>query len=112
MSKVAIIGHVHIGVRDDKEVFHKYFEKFFTECFFPELEKRGVKTVIQLGDLFDRRKYVNFQSLKRSKEYLFDPLRDKNMFMYVLVGNHDIALRNTLEINSPELLLRDRKSVV
>ena len=107
MSKVAIIGDIHIGVRDDKEVFHKYFEKFFTECFFPELEKRGVKTVIQLGDLFDRRKYVNFQSLKRSKGYLFDPLRDKNMFMYVLVGNHDIALRNTLDINSPELLLSD-----
>ena len=109
--KVVLLGHTHFGVREDKESFHKYFEKFFTQCLFPEMERRGVKHIIQLGDLFDRRKYINFTSLKRSKEYFFDPLRDKGMYMHVLIGNHDIALRNTLEINSPELLLTDYSNI-
>ena len=111
MSKIAILGDVHIGVREDKEVFHANYEKFFSNIFFPELKKRGIKSVIQLGDLFDRRKYINYYSLKRSKEYLFDPLEKNDIELHVIVGNHDIALRNTLEINSLDLLLKQYSNI-
>jgi DNA repair exonuclease SbcCD nuclease subunit len=64
-----------------------------------------------LGDLFDRRKYIDYFSLKRSREYFFDPMKDAGITMHCLVGNHDIALRNTLDINSPELLLAEYDNV-
>lgn len=110
--KVAVIGDIHVGVRNDREAFHQYFELFFNKCFFPELARRGINTVIQLGDLFDRRKYISFSSLKRAKEYLFEPLRNQGILMYSLVGNHDIALRNSTEINAHSLLLQEYTNVV
>lgn len=107
--KIALVTDTHFGARDGRHIFHDFFAKFYTNIFFPTLREHGITTVLHLGDLFDRRKYIDYFSLKRSKEYFFDPMRDFKM--HVLVGNHDIALRNTLEINSPELLLSEYKNI-
>lgn len=112
MSKVALITDTHFGAREDREVFHSFFQKFYDNIFFPELKKRGIKTIINLGDTFDRRKFVNFNTLKRSKEYFFDPIKRDGIKMYMLVGNHDIFLRNSLSVNSPELLLKDYTNII
>ena len=93
MAKVAIITDTHFGARDGRHIFHDFFEKFYTNTFFPALKEYKVDTVLHLGDLFDRRKYIDYFSLMRSKEYFFEPMRDYKM--HVLVGNHDIALRNS-----------------
>lgn len=105
--KVAILGDTHFGSRNDHQAFHDYFEKFYNDVFFPTLKERGINQIIQLGDLFDRRKYVNFYTLKRSKEYFFDKLLYNDIYMHVFVGNHDTYFKNTNEVNSPELLLQD-----
>lgn len=105
--RIAILGDTHFGARNDNQAFHDYFEKFYRDVFFPYLKENKIKKIIQLGDLFDRRKYVNFYTLKRSKEYFFDKLVEHDMFMYMFVGNHDTYFKNTNEVNSPELLLRE-----
>ena len=87
--KVAILGDTHFGSRNDHQAFHDYFEKFYSDIFFPYLKENDIKKVIQLGDLFDRRKYINFYTLKRSREYLFDRLVEAGIQMDVFVGNHD-----------------------
>ena len=58
--RICLLGDTHFGVRNDSKAFHAYYEKFYQQTFFPILEERGVRTIIQLGDLFDRRKYINF----------------------------------------------------
>ena len=65
--KICLLGDTHFGVRNDSKAFHAYYEKFYTEQFFPYLEEHGITTVLQLGDLFDRRKYINFLSLTESR---------------------------------------------
>ena len=110
--KIAILGDTHYGSRNDHQAFHDYFEKFYRDVFFPTLKERDIKTIIQLGDLFDRRKYVNFYTLKRSKEYFFDQLVSNGIYMHVFVGNHDTYFKNTNEVNSPELLLQDYRDTV
>lgn len=105
--KIAILGDTHFGSRNDHQAFHDYFEKFYTDVFFPYMKENKIKHIIQLGDLFDRRKYVNFYTLKRAKDYFFDPIVDNDLQMYVFVGNHDTYFKNTNEVNSPELLLQD-----
>ena len=105
--KIAILGDTHFGAREGKEIFHQHFQRFYDDVFFPTLVKEGITTVLQLGDLFDRRKYIDYYSLKRSKEYFFDKAKELNIQVHALLGNHDIALRNSLEINSPELLLKE-----
>lgn len=108
--KIAILGDAHIGARNDSLAFHAYFEKFY-DYFFNYLDKHQIKTIIQVGDLWDRRKYINFQSLYESRKYLFDRMREENIQMFTLLGNHDVAFKNTLEVNSSSLLLQEYDNI-
>ena len=105
--KIAILGDTHFGMRGDSLAFHALYSKFYKEVFFPYLLNNGITTIFQLGDLFDRRKYISFQSLALCRNYFFDQLVKHDIQCHVLLGNHDIFFKNTLEVNSPDLLLRD-----
>jgi predicted phosphodiesterase len=110
--KIAILGDCHFGMRGDSIAFHNHYREFYLNVFFPYLVQHGITTVFQLGDLFDRRKYISFQSLALSRRYFFDQFVKHNIQLHTLIGNHDITFKNTLEINSPDLLLRDYKDHV
>ena len=75
--KVAILGDTHFGARNDSVHFSVFFEKFYKEIFFPYLEQHNILHVIQLGDVFDRRKYINFQTLNHCKKYFFEKLNNE-----------------------------------
>jgi len=105
--KIAIVGDTHFGMRNDSLHFHNHYKKFYEEVLFPNLMDIGVSTIIQLGDLFDRRKYINFNTLHLSKQYFFNPLKEKGFDLITLLGNHDIFFKNTLEVNSTELVLKE-----
>lgn len=110
--KLALLGDVHIGARNDNIAFHDHYEKFYRDIFFPYLDEHNITVVHQFGDLFDRRKYINFYSLWRSRQYLFDELKKRNITMYVPVGNHDTYYKNTNDVNSPELLLGEYDNII
>jgi UDP-2,3-diacylglucosamine pyrophosphatase LpxH len=105
--KIALITDQHFGVRGDSTQFHNFFDKFYTNFFFPYLDDNKITTIVQLGDIFDRRKYVNFDSLDRSRKYWFDPISWRGIDFHSIIGNHDVYYKNTNRINSPELLLKD-----
>ena len=107
MSKVAIITDQHFGARNDSTHFLDFYEKFYSEVFFPTIESNGIDTVLILGDTFDRRKYVNFFTLKRAKQMFFDPLFNRGIQIHMLAGNHDTYFKNTNEVNSVDLLLSE-----
>jgi len=109
--KIALITDTHFGARSDSQTFDAYFKKFYDEVFFPELDKRNIKKIIHLGDCFDRRKYVNFNSLKSCREYFFDQVAKRNIQMDMIVGNHDTFFKNTNDVNSPELLLGEYNNI-
>lgn len=109
--KVAIITDQHFGARNDSVAFLDFYEKFYTEFFFPKLELEGITNVLILGDTFDRRKYVNFYALERAKKMFFDVLSDKHIKVHMLVGNHDTYYKNTNDVNSPDLLLKDYSNI-
>lgn len=101
--KIAIITDTHYGAKKGSKHIHDYFELFYENVFFPILEKYEIETVIHMGDVFDSRKSIDFQSLEWSKRVVFDPL--KKYQVHMLVGNHDIFYKDSNEINSPQLLL-------
>ena len=109
--KIAIITDQHFGARNDSTHFLDYYEKFYKETFFPNIDELGIKTLLILGDTFDRRKYVNFYSLKRAKEMFFDRLAERNIEVHMLAGNHDTYFKNTNEVNSVDLLLREYDNI-
>ena len=110
--KICILGDTHFGMRGDSLDFHKYIEKFYTNTFFPYLRQHGITTIVQLGDLFDRRKFINFNSLYLCRKYFFDKLRENGITFHTLLGNHDVAFKNTLQVNSSQLLLKEYDNIV
>ena len=110
-TKIAIITDQHFGARNDSTHFLDYYEKFYKDTFFPTIDKNGINTVLILGDTFDRRKYVNFYSLKRTKEMFFDELAKRNIKVHMLAGNHDTYFKNTNDVNSVDLLLREYDNI-
>lgn len=109
--KIAIVGDCHFGCRNDSLHFHNYYKKFYEEVLFPTLKGMRITEIIQLGDLFDRRKYINFNTLYLSKQYFFDLLEQNGIELVTLVGNHDIFFKNTLKVNSIELTLREYHNI-
>lgn len=103
--KVAIVGDTHVGMRKDSLKFHKHASKFFS-MLFDYLDKHNIKTILQLGDLFDSRKSINPYSVAESKKYFFNKfLHDTGIEMITLLGNHDIYWRESLSVNSPTEVL-------
>ena len=102
--RVAIITDTHYGARKGSRYLHDYFELFYENVFFPALEEHGVEVVIHMGDAFDSRKSIDYQSLEWAKRVVFNPLKKYDVHM--IIGNHDTYYKNTNEVNSPELLLQ------
>ena len=109
--KVAIITDLHFGARNDNISFLDYYEKFYRDTFFTTLKERGITTILNLGDTFDRRKFINFNTLKRSRDMFFDPILENGMSMHMLAGNHDTYYKNTNHVNSVDLLLKEYKNI-
>ena len=105
--KAAIITDQHFGSRNDSIHFLDYYEKFYKDTFFTTIDACGIRSVLILGDTFDRRKYINFFSLKRTKEMFFDPLFERGIEVHMLAGNHDTYFKNTNDVNSVDLLLKE-----
>jgi DNA repair exonuclease SbcCD nuclease subunit len=109
--KIAIVTDTHYGARGDSVHFSNYFAKFYNDIFFPYLEKNNIRTVIHLGDVFDRRKFINFASLKSCREYFFNKLNEQKIDTHIIAGNHDTFYKNTNEVNALGLLLKEYKNI-
>ena len=62
-----------------------------------------------MGDAFDSRKSIDYQSLQWAKRVVFEPLSKYDVHM--IIGNHDCYYKNTNSVNSPELLLEDYTNI-
>jgi hypothetical protein len=105
--KIALITDTHWGVRGDIIAFHDYFKRSLDEFFFPELRKRGIYNIIHLGDVVDRRKFVNFMTAHRLRKDFLEPI-NKEFKMDIIIGNHDTYFKNTNSLNAIHELVRGK----
>ena len=98
--KIALITDTHWGVRNDNSAFLDNNKKFLDDIFFPYLDTHGIDTVIHLGDLVDRRKYLNINTAKRLREDFISPLHRREIRPHLIIGNHDTYFKNTNSVNS------------
>ena len=109
--KVVLITDTHFGCRKGSQFFHEYFEKFYTQVFFPYLDAEGIQEVVHIGDCFDVRKAIDYYSLSWAKRVFFDPMRDRGIRLHLVVGNHDIFYKTSLKINAPGLNLAEYDNI-
>lgn len=109
--KICFIGDLHFGTRANSLEFHKYFDRFFTDIFFPYLKEHNIKTIFQFGDLFDSEKNINFNTLYHANKYFFDILENNSIQLHCLIGNHCSYFKNSIKVNSPNLLLNKHENI-
>ena len=107
--KIAIVTDTHWGVRNDSTAYADYFKKFYDDVFFPYLDDNGITTVFHLGDIVERRKYINFSTAARLEQDFVRPLAERSVSVYYVVGNHDTYYKNTNEINAMNQLYGGRE---
>ena len=99
MAKIAVINDTHWGARSDNAAFAEYFIKFYKEVFFPKLKEEGITTIFHLGDVCDRRKYINFVTAKNLEENFMKICAEEGIDIHLIAGNHDTFYKNTNEVN-------------
>jgi DNA repair exonuclease SbcCD nuclease subunit len=88
--KIAIISDTHWGIRNDNSVFLDNNKKFLDN----------------MGDIVDRRKYININTAKRLREDFLEEIEKRGLNFHLIIGNHDTYFKNTNDVNIANELLR------
>ena len=110
MCKAVILNDTHFGFKGDSAVVNDYFIRFFEEQLFPYIEENKIQYVFHLGDLFDRRKYINFKTLNQVRERVLNVFEQLGTENHIICGNHDTFFRNNNSLNSLSELLNKYKN--
>jgi len=100
--RIALVTDTHAGVRGDSDTFAKYQHKFWYDVFMPYLRANNIKDIIHLGDITDRRKWINYKTLNGFRALINSLSNEFNL--KVIIGNHDTFYKNTNDINSMKCL--------
>ena len=103
MSRIPIITDTHFGSRGDSQVIYQNQEQFYREVFWPAIDAEGgVTTIMHLGDVTDRRKFIAYQTLSFAKHMFFEPARERGITVHWALGNHDLPYKHSLQLSSYE----------
>ena len=98
--KIALLNDTHFGCRNDSPAFIEYQNKFYNDVFFPYIRENNVNTLIHLGDVVDRRKFINHNTAHNFKKKFWDRLEQEIIETHIIIGNHDTYYKNTNEVNA------------
>lgn len=105
--RVALLTDSHVGVRGDSSAFLNLHKKFLDEEFFPYIDREGIRAVVHLGDLLDKRKTTNNLTMYRLRTDFLDPLKTRGVEFHMILGNHDLYYRETHEVSSVKEVLQE-----
>ena len=102
--KIALLNDTHFGCRNDSPAFIEYQNKFYNDLFFPYLQQNNIKCLIHLGDVVDRRKFINHNTAHNFKKVFWNRLDELGIDTHIIIGNHDTYYKNTNEVNAMQNL--------
>lgn len=103
MKRIPIITDTHFGARGDSHIIYTNQEEFYTRVFWPAIDAEGgVTDLLHLGDVTDRRKFVNYQTLSFAKHMFFEPARARGITVHWALGNHDLPYKQSVQLSSYE----------
>jgi len=103
--KIAILNDTHAGIRNSSQIMMNYQEQFYRDVFFPYLLENDIKKVIHLGDYYDNRQNINFKALKHNRMIFLEKLREYDIHMEIIPGNHDVFYKSTNDLSALNELL-------
>jgi predicted phosphodiesterase len=104
--KIGILADSHHGARNDSVPMQNMMAKFYGEVVFPTFDACGVSHVIHLGDVVDRRKYLNIATARFMHEHYNQPMAERGITQHITLGNHDIYWKSSTDVSAVEELYR------
>ena len=104
--KIGIVGDIHLGINENKPQFVDYQNKCI-QFVFEKFRELGITDIIYLGDVFDKRQSISVKTLRQA----MDVFENNGFNQYFILGNHDVAYKNSNELNSVEILLGEKNRV-
>lgn len=101
--KVGIIGDLHLGVRDANPVFMEHQIKWFERTLI-QMRIHGIKTIIQVGDMFDKRKYTNNYLAEQVRSRIVPAINASGATFIKIRGNHEQFYRDSSAVFSDSIL--------
>ncbi len=97
-TKVGLLQDLHIGVRGS-EVFRSFIKSYLVDYALPYFHSQGVTDILQGGDLMDSRVRLLAKDRDWMVKELIPKLKELNMTIHALSGNHDLGNKDDLEIS-------------
>ena len=101
--KLIVLTDTHLGARGSSEVFREYMRGWFEELF-EKSQEESITEWIHAGDFFDNRNHLGLNDIQFVCEYLAPKLKEYNINLTIVVGNHDVYYRNTNRVTSLTML--------
>ena len=109
---IALITDTHFGQKSfSKTIFETQME-FFEQEFFPYILKNKIKNVFHLGDIVHNRNTIDLWILQELKTRFFKWFDDNNVKLHLLIGNHDLYYRSTLDYSFQKENLNEFKNCI
>lgn len=105
--KILFLGDLHIGARNCNPNFLKMMQDYFNNELFPYIKKHNITTVIQLGDILDKRRNVDFTISNFLINTFYNFFEENKVHFYSTIGNHDIYYRQSIKIDGPSQLVKN-----
>lgn len=110
--KILILGDLHIGARNSNPVLFNMMKGFFNNVLFPYILDNKIDTIIQLGDIHDKRKSIDFVVAEYIINDFFQWFEDNNVKLISIVGNHDSYYKNTIKLDGMSQLTKKFSNVI
>lgn len=111
MAKKLIIGDIHLDIKNGDANFLIYQDLFFEEELFSKLKNDPeIKTVVFLGDIFTNRQVVNVDVADHAIK-IMKTISSYGVEIIILKGNHDIFFKNSYDLNTIDVLFKDRVGI-
>lgn len=101
----AKLGDLHVGSRSGSRYVRDFIKNYLLNYFIPEMVDSNTKVVVQFGDFFDVRKFMYGRDRQWLRDELVPALRAAGIKWLGIIGNHDITLADSNEINWPSYLM-------
>lgn len=102
-KRIFFISDTHFGVRSNSREWMDIIESYFRDFFIPLLrrEARPGDILVHCGDTFDSRQSLNLYILNKGQAII--EAISEIMPVYIIIGNHDIFMKYSNEINSMKI---------
>lgn len=110
-GKSLILTDIHFSRKNFRFGYFQNTMLFYDELFDKYFKSKKIKNLFILGDLFDNRVIIDWRIFNAVNELFFQKLEDYGVNIFIILGNHDLYYKNSLEEHSLKYLPKMFKNI-